>query len=233
MATQWTTVHVDGQQVWAYTSLPDSPGPHLGVALIHHGYLDDWVQDMVRRMSEAGYAVVAPDLHHRVDPNVNEVMGRVRELRDDNIIKDVNATIELLRRHPSVRGDRIGIMGFCLGGRISYLMAASNPSLKAAAAFYPGNTMVAWGDGPLPFDRTANIGCPLIGFFGEDDSNPTPDDVRKLDAALSHHNKVHEFHSYPGAGHSFQWNGTESYRAEASKDSWARLLAWFQKYLGD
>ena len=233
MAAQWTTVHVDGQQMWAYTSIPDSPGPHPGVTLIHHGYLDDWVQDMVRRVSEAGYAVVAPDLHHRVDPDVNEVMGRVRELRDDNIIKDVNAAIELLRRHPSVRGDRIGIMGFCLGGRITYMMAAINPSLKAAGAFYPGNTMVALGDGRSPFDRTADIGCPLIAFFGEDDPNPTPDDVRKLDAELTRHGKLHEFHSYAGAGHSLQWNGTEAYRAEAAKDSWGKLLAWFQKHLTD
>ena len=231
MAHQWITVHVDGQQMWAFTSLPDTPGPHPGVALIHHGYLDDWVQDMVQRVSEAGYAVVAPDLHHRVDPNVNEVMGRVRELRDYNIIKDVNATIELFRSHPAVLGDRIGIMGFCLGGRIAYIMAAVNSSLKAAAAFYPGNIMVARDDGPSPFDRTANIGCPVIGFFGQDDPNPNPDHMNKLDAELTRHGKVHEFHTYAGAGHSFQWNGNENYRAEASKDSWERLLAWFQKHL--
>ena len=214
-------------------SLPETPGPHPGIALIHHGYLDECVQEIAQRVSGAGYAVVAPHLHQRVDPNVNELIARVKELRDPNIISDVNATIEHLRRHPSVRGDRIGIMGFCLGGRITYMMSGVNPHLKAAGAFYPGNTMVAWGDGPSPFDRTANIGCPLIGFFGEDDPNPTPDDVKKLDAELTRHGKAHEFHSYPGAGHSFQWNGTEAYRAQPAKDSWEKLLAWFQKYLRD
>ena len=233
MPSQWTTVNVDGDQIWAYMSLPETPGPHPGIALIHHGYLDDWVQEIARRVSEAGYAVAVPHLHQRVDPNVNDLMARVKELRDPNIINDVNATIEHLRRHPSVRGDRIGIMGFCLGGRITYMMSAVNPSLKAAGAFYPGNTMVAWGDGPSPFDRTANIGCPLIGFFGEDDPNPTPDDMRKLDAELTRHGKAHEFHSYPGAGHSFLWNDSESYRAQPERDSWEKLLAWFQKYLRD
>ena len=233
MASQWTTVHVDGQQMFAYLSLPDSPGPHPGVVVIHHGYLDDWVQDMARRVSAAGYAAIAPHLHHRVDPDVNEVMGWVGELRDNNVIKDVTATIELLRRHPSVRGDRIGIMGFCLGGRITYMMAGSNPFLKAAGAFYPGNTTATWGDGPAPFDRTANIGCPVIGFFGEDDTNPTPDDVKKLDAELTRHGKVHEFHSYAGAGHSFQWNGTDAYRADAARDSWEKLMEWYQRYLKD
>ena len=231
MASQWTTVHVDGQQMFAHLSLPDSPGPHPGVVVIHHGYLDDWVQDIARRVSEAGYAVIAPHLHHRVDPDVNDIMGRVRELRDKNIIQDVNAAIELLRRHPSVRGDRIGIMGFCLGGRITYMMSATNPALKAAAAFYPGNTMAPWGDGPSPFDRTHNIACPIIGFFGDDDPNPTPEDAAKLDAELTRHGKVHEFHAYAGAGHSFQWNGTETSRPEASRDSWEKLLSWFQRYL--
>ena len=231
MASQWTTVHVDGQQMWSYTSIPDSPGAHPGVVLMHHGYLDDWVQGMVNRVSQAGYAVIAPDLHHRVDPDVTDTPTKFSQLRDENTIKDVNAAIELLRRHPSVRGDRIGIMGFCLGGRTSYLMAAVNPSLKAAAAFYPGNTMAVWGDGPAPFDRTANIGCPLIGFFGEDDPNPTPEDMGKLDAELTRHGKAHNFHSYPGAGHSFQWNGNDAYRADAARDSWDKLLDWFQQHL--
>ena len=231
MASQWTTVHVDGKQMFAHLSLPDSPGPHPGVVVVHHGYLDDWVQDIARRVSEAGYAVIAPHLHHRVDPDVNDTMGRVRELRDNNIIQDVNAAIELLRHHPSIRGDRIGIMGFCLGGRITYMMAAMNPALKAAAAFYPGNTMVPWGDGPSPFDRTGDINCPVMAFFGDDDPNPTPDDAGKLDAELTRHGKVHEFHAYAGAGHSFQWNGSESYRAEAAKDSWEKLLGWFQRHL--
>ena len=235
MASQWTTLHVDDHQTWAYFSLPEGPGPSPGVVVIQHGSgVDDFTRSMVGRLSDAGYAVIAPSLYQREDPDSGDTGGRFGRLRDENITKDVNAAIEMLSRHPAVRGDRIGITGFCLGGRVTYLMAATNPAIKAAGVFYGGNTMVRWGgDGPAPFDLTSNINCPVIGFFGEDDPNPSPDDVKKLDAALTQHGKVHEFHSYPGTGHSFQWSGTEAYRAEAAKDSWEKLLAWFQKYLRD
>ena len=234
MATQWITINVDGENVWAYMTIPESQGPHPGVVVIHHGYLDDWVQDISRRLMSAGYATISPDLNHREDPEWawSDAGGRMGRLRDENIIVDVNAAIEHLRRHPSVRGDRIGITGFCLGGRITYMMAGTNPILKAAGVFYGGNTMVSWGGvGPPPFARTPNIQCPVISFFGGDDPNPSPDDMTKIDAELTRYGKVHEFHSYPGASHSFQWNGTDAYRAEASRDSWAKLLDWFQKYL--
>lgn len=235
MASQWTTVQVNGQDMQVYMSLPDGLGPFPGVIVIQHGSgVDDWIQDMTRRLSAGGYAAIAPDLYHREDPNAGDPGGRFGRLRDENIIVDVNAAFEYLRTQPSVRGDRIGITGFCMGGRVTYLMAGTNPLLRAAGVFYGGNITVPWGgDGPTPFDRSGDINCPVIGFFGEDDSNPSVDDVKKIDAELTRHGKIHEFHNYTGTAHSFQWNGTESYRAEASRDSWEKLLAWFQKYLSD
>ena len=234
MASQWTTIDVDGQEMWAYMSLPNAPGAHPGVLVIQHASgVDDFTQGITRRLSDAGYAAIAPNLYHREDPVADDPGGRFGRLRDANIIKDVNAAFERLRRHPSVRGDRIGITGFCLGGRVTYLMAGSNSQLRAAAVFYGGNTMVPWGDGPTPFDITPNINCPVIGFFGEDDPNPSPEDVKKIDAELTRHEKLHTFHSYAGTGHSFQEKGTESYRDAAAEDSWGKLLAWFQKYLSD
>lgn len=236
MASQWLTIPVDGQDMWAYMSLPDNPGPNPAVVVAQHGAgvgVDDWIQDITRRLSAAGYVAIAPHFFHREDPGaVNEPPGgRVGRLRDDNIIKDVNATIELLRRHPAVRGDRFGITGFCMGGRVTYLMAGANPLIKAAGVFYGGNILAPWGNPPTPFDRTRNINCPVIGFFGEDDANPTPADVQKIDAELTRHGKAHQFYSYPDTGHSFQWNGNPAYRANAARDSWEKLLDWFQKYL--
>ncbi|PKB79543.1 MAG: hypothetical protein BZY88_12625 [SAR202 cluster bacterium Io17-Chloro-G9] len=234
MASQWTTISVDGQDTWAYLSLPEVPGPNPGVVVIQHGSgVDDFTQTMTKRLSEAGYAAIAPSLYSREDPNSGDTAGRFGRLKDSNIIKDVNAAIEHLSKHPAVRGDRIGITGFCLGGRVTYLMAGCNPLLRAAGVFYGGNTMAIWGEGPTPFDRTPNIACPVIGLFGEDDTNPSPDDVRKLDEELTKYGKVHEFHSYTGTGHSFQWQGNQAYRAEAAGDSWEKLLAWFQRYLRD
>jgi len=136
-----------------------------------------------------------------------------------------------LRGHRSVDAERLGIIGFCMGGRVSYLMAAANPHLKAAVAYYGGNIMVPWGEGPAPFERTGEIHCPLLGFFGEDDANPSPADMRKLDTELTKHGKEHEFHSYPGAGHAFMNRRGERYRADADRASWPKTLAFFAKHL--
>ena len=245
MPEQWTTVHVDGQDMWAYVSLPQGPGPHPGVVVIQHGVsLDYWLQDICRRISSAGYAAIAPDLYHRVDPSdVSPDTWRDRysstykpnarrvTATDENIIKDVNATIEHLRTHPAVRGDQIGITGFCMGGRVAYLMATSNPLLQAAALFYSADLKDSWGDGLSPFDRTPDVHCPVIGFYGEDDRHPPPEEIKSLDAELTRHDKVHEFHFYAGVGHGFQWDGTEKYHAGAARDSWEKMLTWFQKYL--
>jgi carboxymethylenebutenolidase len=91
--------------------------------------------------------------------------------------------------------------------------------------------MVPWGEGPSPFDRTAEIHCPLIGLFGEEDTNPSPADMRKLDAELTRLGKVHEFHSYPGANHAFMNQHGNRYHAGADRDSWPKTLAFFEKHL--
>lgn len=88
------------------------------------------------------------------------------------------------------------------------------------------------GEGPSPFERTAEIQCPLIGLFGEADSDPSPADMRTLDAELTKHGKVHEFHAYPGANHAFMNARRERHHAEAAQDSWPKTLAFFEKYLG-
>jgi len=92
--------------------------------------------------------------------------------------------------------------------------------------------MVPWGDGPAPFERTAEIQCPLLGFFGEEDGNPSPADMRKLDAELTRHGKAHEFHSYAGANHAFMNRLGNRYHAQADRDSWPKALAFFEKQLG-
>ncbi len=234
MPSQWTTIHVDRHDIWAYMSLPDSDGPHPGVVVIQGGQgLNDWLQSICRRLSAAGYATVAPNLYHRQDPTLRDEspLTKIGRLRDEIVIHDINATIAHLSRHPSVRGDKLGITGFCIGGRVAYLMAGVAPLLRVAGVFYPASTMDRWGDNPTPLERTQSITCPIIGFFGEDDSNPSPADARKIEAELTRHGKTHAFHSYAGAGHAFQQDGDERYRVEAARDSWEKLLAWCQEYL--
>lgn len=233
MAERWDTVEVDGGKMRCYVTAPDAAGPAPAVVVIQHaGGVDSFVRSMTDRIAAAGFVGIAPDLYHREDPNSSDdPLTRMGRLRDASIVADVNATIAHLASLPEARAGRLGITGFCMGGRVAYLMAASNPSIKAAVVFYGGNIMRPWGEGPAPFDLTGQIQCPLLGLFGEEDGNPDPADVAKLDAELTRLGKTHEFHSYPGAGHAFMSEGRPSYRPAADADAWPRCTAWFQRYL--
>jgi carboxymethylenebutenolidase len=233
MSSRWDSVTVDNSPMRCYTASPEGEGPFPAVVVIQHaGGVDDFVQTMTDRVAEAGYVGIAPDLYHREGPDAgDDAMTRMSRLRDARIVRDVNAAIQHLKRLPVVRSDHIGITGFCMGGRIAYLLAAVNRDLRAAVVFYGGNIMVPWGDVPAPFEQTERIQCPVLGLFGEDDQNPGPADVAKLDAELTRLDKVHEFHSYPGAGHAFMNEGRPSYRQQAAQDAWGRCTAWFARYL--
>jgi carboxymethylenebutenolidase len=119
-----------------------------------------------------------------------------------------------------------------MGGRVAYLGACEIAEFRAAAVFYGGNIMKALGDGPSPFERSAKIDCPVIGFFGAEDGNPSPDDVKKIAAELARLGKWHEFHSYNGAGHAFHNFTGERYRERAARASWQELLAFLAEHLG-
>ena len=234
MPDRWDDLDVAGGRMRCFVATPDRDGPHPTVVVIQHaGGVDPFVQGMTRRLADGGFVAVAPDLYHREDANASDdPMTRMSRLRDESIVLDVNAALDHIRTLREARADRTGITGFCMGGRVAYLMAASSPdAIKAAVVFYGGNIMVPWGRGPAPFDLSERIRCPLLGLFGEDDPNPNPADVARLDAELTRLGKAHEFHSYPGAGHAFMNEDRPSYRTEAAKDAWARCLDWFRRHL--
>ena len=217
-----------------HVSVPASPAPAPGIVVIQHqGGVDEFVQNMTRRLADSGYAAAAPDLYHRDGPDCNDdFVTRRSRLGDRRIINDVNACVNYLQRHDGVDEKRIGIIGFCMGGRVVYLMAAAHPAFKAAVAYYGGNIFRAWGrDLPSPFERTAEIHCPLLGHFGAEDKNPSPEDMAKLDAELTKFDKVHDFFSYPGASHAFMDSTKESYRRHADDASWPRTLNFFGRHL--
>jgi len=233
MAGHWDTITVDGGSMRCYVTTPGGAGPHPAVVVIQHaGGVDDFVRAMTDHVADAGFVGIAPDLYHRDDPNSgDDVMTRMGRLRDRNIAADVLAAIEHVKTLPDVRADRTGITGFCMGGRVAYLMAAHSADIKAAVVFYGGNIMAPWGEGPAPFDLSERIAAPLLGLFGEEDGNPNPADVAKIDAELTRLSKAHEFHSYAGAGHAFMTEGRPSYRPDAASDAWARCVGWFDRYL--
>lgn len=233
MPSRWETVQSDGGGMRCYVATPEGAGPHPAVVVIQHaGGVDEFVRGMTDRFSGAGYYAIAPDLYHRDDPNTgDDPLTKMGRLRDVRIITDVNATVEHVKAQGEADAGRIGITGFCMGGRVAYLMAAQNDALSAAVVFYGGNTMVSWGEGVPPLEQTAKIGCPVMGLFGEDDGNPNPADVAKIDAELTKHGIEHEFHSYAGAGHGFMAEGRPNYREEAAREAWQQCTRWFDGHL--
>ena len=230
MAIRWDTIKVDGKAVKAYAGIPERPGKHPGIVIAHHAPgLDGPIQDFVHRLGREGYAAIAPDLFHRQAEGIDGV-ERTKLLIDSEIVTDVNAAAAHL-----VASGKVGplvVMGFCMGGRVAYLAACANPEFRAAAVFYGGNIMKALGDGPSPFERSAAIACPVIGFFGVEDTNPSQEDVRKIDAELTRLAKWHEFHNYNDAGHAFHnFTNVERYRERAARGSWAELHAFFDRFL--
>ena len=145
---------------------------------------------------------------------------------------DVSAAVNYARRLKDTQLGDVGIIGFCMGGRVAYLMAASKPVFKAAGVFYGGNIMKAWGDGPTPFDLTPYVHCPIVGFFGNEDANPSPADVDRLSTQLDKYRKAHEFHRYDGAGHAFlNFSNSVTYREGPARDAWQKLIPFLQRHL--
>lgn len=186
-----------------------------------------------------GYVAVAPSLYHRSHPNaklgydempaVQQYMGA---LNDEELIEDINVTIDYLQhRYQRTAGQKIGIVGYCVGGRITYLAATSCPGLSAASVYYGGRILVPFGEGPSPLDRTTGSTVPVMGNFGDTDENPTPADVATIEAKLKATGVTYDFKGYPEAGHGFNCDERASYNEPAATDALARTLGWFNTYL--
>jgi carboxymethylenebutenolidase len=225
---QWEQVSVEARQMRVYVNVTRSIRGAPAVVVIHHGWgVDEVIQEIADRLALEGYAAIAPDLFHRQAPE-DDVMKRISGLRDSEVVADVRGAVAHLTARDPVGIGKFGIVGFCMGGRVAYLMAGSGLPLAAGAVFYGGDIALSWGSGPAPLALTPNIECPLIGFFGDEDTNPSPGDVRRLDEELTRHGKSHRFYTYADAGHAFMnFRLPNRYREAAARDAWQKLLAFF------
>ncbi|MBI4504767.1 MAG: dienelactone hydrolase family protein [Chloroflexi bacterium] len=233
MPGRWGVLNVDGSQMGCYVSAPADSGRFAGLLVAQHAPgVDSFLQTMCDRLAAEGFVALAPDLYHRDPGKADPPLERMARLRDANVVRDFTTAYEHLRTLPNVDVARLGITGFCMGGRVAYLMATHLRGLRAAVVFYGGNIMVPWGEGEAPFDRTTQIECPTLGLFGEEDTNPSPADVAKIDAELTRLGKPHEFHMYPNAGHAFMnWEQPPRYRQHAAEGAWPKCVAWFKRHL--
>ena len=228
---------VNGSEMDMYAAIPsggEAPYPAVVIAF-HVGGLDEFDKVMADRLAEAGYVAVVPDLFHRfTDEQLNGPrLERLSYLSDPDIIADMNAAADFLVANPHVDSDRIGVTGFCMGGRVTWMLAASNPIFQANVPFYGGNIMGIWGNGTqTPFDMTANINSPMLFHFGSIDANPSLEDRDKLEAELTRLGKTFEFHTYEGANHAFMdFNNPDRHHPESAAAAWPRTIEFFDKHL--
>lgn len=232
------SIEVGGSPMEVLCETPAGDGPHPGLVIAPHGLASDGFQNdrftpkLIARYAENGYATAVPFIFHR-RPIEEDRPTKVQNFKDDEIAADMTAARNLLCESLDIDATRIGVIGHCLGGRAAWLCAATNPAYKSLAIFYGGGIRKPWGhDGPAPIDLAAKIACPIIGFFGNDDTNPSPDDVDYA-AALEAAGKKFSFHRYDGTGHAFQDENApdDRYREAASEDAWQKVLAHFGETL--
>ena len=170
-------------------------------------------KEVARKMAAHGYVAVAPDLHHREGPGDPEDVARGRAVRaaggvpDARCIGDVEGAAGFLRSLPYCNG-KVGVIGFCSGGRQTYVVACNIPSLDAAIDCYGGRVAAAPSDlnerqPKAPIEMTGGLNCPLLGLFGEEDASPSPEQVSQIERELKRLGKTYEFHMYKDAGHAF------------------------------
>jgi carboxymethylenebutenolidase len=216
-----------------YLGVPkrDQPGPAI-VLMYHRGGIDGFTKLVVEKLADSGYLVAVPDVYHRA-PSGIPAAERKNFLKDSEIVADVEATIAVLRERADVDTNKLVVMGHCMGGRMALLVASSVPIFCGAVVYYGGGVMRAWGESPPPFDMLKNIRCPVIGFFGNEDKNPSSEDVNRIDEKLTRHGIAHEFHRYERVGHGFQNPSHDSPdERAAAEDAWAKTFAFLGRVTG-
>jgi len=230
----------DHDRIRAYCSRPLGPGPYPGIILIPHmpGW-DELNREVARRFSQHGFAVVCPNIFERFGHGLPfEVALRAREaggVSDDSVLGDCAGALHYLSSQPYSNG-RVGVIGMCSGGRHAFLAGCRVPGLSAVVECWGGRVVMAPEEltpaTPVaPIDLTSQLGCPLLGIFGNDDKFPTPQQVDQHEAELIRHGKDYVFHRYDGAGHAFWNHAADSYRPQQAMDSWNKALAFFAEHL--
>lgn len=221
-----------------YFARPDGPGPFPVLLVVEEIFgVHEYIKDVCRRFAKAGYLAVAPELYARQGDlsKMTDVGQIVREViakaPDAQVMSDLDATAAWAGKN---HGDasRLGVTGFCRGGRVTWLYATHNPNLKAAVAWYGpigGNTSAIQPQTVL--DLADQIRCPLLGLYGGKDTGIPMEQVRAAEAKAKAAGKQVEIVFFPEAGHAFHADYRPSYNKNAAEDGWKLCLSWFKKWM--
>jgi carboxymethylenebutenolidase len=225
MAGEMITWSTNGEQVPGYLSLPDTTSAPGVIVIQEFWGLEPHIKDVAERFAAEGFVALAPDLYHGVvvdEPD--EARKLMMELEHDRAIAEIESAGRYLLSRDDVTGDRVGVVGFCMGGGLAIKVACQTDVAAAAVCFY--------GRNPDPIEQVKDLSCPLLGIYGEADKGIPPSEVERLQKALDAAGKKdYDLHIYPDAPHAFFNDGRKSYREDAARDAWGKTIRFFNQHL--
>jgi carboxymethylenebutenolidase len=231
-------IPVTDGQIPAYRALPAGAGPFPVILVVQEIFgVHEHIKDICRRLAKLGYLAVAPEMYSRQGDvstikDIPEIISKVvSKVPDVQVMSDLDATVAWAKGTGKGDTARLGITGYCWGGRIVWLYSAHNPNLKAGAAWYGRLAGDADDLHPKhPLDLVASIKAPVLGLYGEADQGIPVESVEKMRTALKDAGKTAEIILYPDTPHAFFADYRPSYRKDKAEDGWKRMLDWFKKY---
>ena len=231
LKTERVQIDVGGRKMGAYLARPDDGGTHPAVIVWMEIFgVNSHIRDVTERVAREGYVALAPDFFHRTAPglelgygekDMNTGIGYLMKLDADEMIADARAALAYLRGRRDVVGDRIGCMGFCIGGHMTFLTACET-DVRAAASYYGGGIAApqAMGNKPSLLSRAGKIRGRINCYFGAKDAMIPGDQIEAIRKALRGAGVKHEVHVYPDADHGFNCDQRASYHAASARDAW-------------
>ena len=228
----------DGEMPVYYARPANVQNPPVILVAMEIFGLHEYIKDVTRRLAKAGAFAIAPDYYFRKGEDLTKIteppklMPIVNAKPDAELFSDLDATVAWAKSQGGDT-DRLGVMGFCRGGRTVWEYSAHNGNLKAGVAFYgslvdPDAQKAIWPKSPT--ERASEVKAPVLGLYGEADQGIPVAQVEAIKAALQAAGKTAEFKIYAGAPHGFHADYRASYRKEAAEDAWNQMIAWFKKY---
>ena len=224
MVIQVAIPRAGGRQMAAYQALPEGEGPFPGVIVIHEIFgLNDNIRGIAERFARQGYAALAVALFstgNRAVCLLRIIHGMILRPLRNGTLAELQTAVDFFRRQPHTDTNRVGVVGYCMGGTYALQLACTDADLRVASVYY--------GMNPRPLEAVART-CPIVGSYPEKDF--TANAARQLEEALKTHNVPHDIKIYDGAKHSFFNDQGAAYDEKAADDSWARTLSFFHIHL--
>ena len=218
----------------AYRAMPDKGGPFPTVLVVQEAWgVHEHIKDVCRRLAKAGYFAISAELWARqgnaaAAKDMDETRKIMASVPLAQVMSDLDATVAFAKASGKADTAKLAVTGFCWGGFATWMYAAHNPGLKAAVAWYGTDRQVTPLTPKNPLDIAAELKAPVLALYGGADKSIPPETIEKRQAACKAAGKTCEFKIYPDTPHGFNADYRPTYRAEAAKDGWAKMLAWFK-----